>query len=195
MTQQLTFVATKGGQGCTVTALSAALVAARKGHRVLIRSWGTDLFAAAGSSEACAYQTVRFLHDVPLYGMKVDLAEDFEPSIAYDLVVNDLGTVRVPELMSGVNNRLVVVTRACYLALRQYVASGLSAEAAVLITEPGRALTAGDVQRCTGVTTFIELPYTPEVARAVDAGLLVSRLSRHIAEPLAPLVSSLPLPL
>jgi hypothetical protein len=54
----------------------------------------------------------------------------------------------------------------------------------VLVTEPGRALGARDVERAIGAPVVAEVPYDPAVARAVDAGLLATRLPGSIARPL-----------
>jgi hypothetical protein len=50
----------------------------------------------------------------------------------------------------------------------------------VLVTEPGRALDRGDVERVVGAPVRAEVAVDPAVARAVDAGLLVSRLPRGL---------------
>jgi hypothetical protein len=55
----------------------------------------------------------------------------------------------------------------------------------VLLTEPGRALGRGDVERAVGAPVVAEVAVDPQVARAVDAGLLTSRLPRGLARELA----------
>jgi hypothetical protein len=55
----------------------------------------------------------------------------------------------------------------------------------VLVTEPGRALRGTDVARSLGVPVVAEIPLDPSVARAVDAGMLLSRLPRALSQPLA----------
>ena len=80
----------------------------------------------------------------------------------------------------------VLVVRACYLALRRAVRSQVTADSAVLVVEPGRALDGTDVSRALGIPVH-ELDWDPTVARAVDAGLLSSRPPRGLARDLAPL--------
>ena len=54
----------------------------------------------------------------------------------------------------------------------------------VLLTEPGRSLTRVDVEDCVGAPVVAEVSVDPAVARAVDAGLLASRLPRGLAKEL-----------
>jgi hypothetical protein len=44
------------------------------------------------------------------------------------------------------------------------------------VREPGRALGAADVEAVLGVDVTAEVPWDPAVARAMDAGLLATRL-------------------
>ena len=82
--------------------------------------------------------------------------------------------------LAGVANRSLLVTRPCYLALRRAVHLPLRPSGIVLITEPGRALTRGDVEEIVGVSVLAEVSLDPAVARAVDSGLLASRLPRTL---------------
>lgn len=79
----------------------------------------------------------------------------------------------------------LLVIRPCYLALRRAVHDGIRADGVVLVEEAGRALDAADVQRALGIPILCTVPVEPPVARAVDAGLLASRLPRSLARPLA----------
>jgi Mrp family chromosome partitioning ATPase len=74
----------------------------------------------------------------------------------------------------------LLVTRPCYLALRRAVATPLRPSGVVLVGEPGRALDRGDVEGVLGVPVVAELTTDIAVARAVDAGLLASRLPRSL---------------
>lgn len=79
----------------------------------------------------------------------------------------------------------LVVVRGCYLALRRAVRCPLVARAAgvVLVEEPGRALGDRDVADVVGLPVRARVPVRPSVARAVDAGLLPSRLPGPLAGP------------
>jgi hypothetical protein len=99
-------------------------------------------------------------------------------------IVIDAGTGVPPSALATAATQSLLVTRPCYLSLRRAVAAGLHPTGIVLIDEPGRALTARDVERSLGAPVVAELQYDPAVARAVDAGLLASRLPRSLAHSL-----------
>ncbi len=73
----------------------------------------------------------------------------------------------------------VLVIRPCYLGLRRVGRVGSDCEV-VVIDEPGRALTVADVGAATGANLRCRLPWDPAVARAVDAGILASRMPRSL---------------
>lgn len=77
-------------------------------------------------------------------------------------------------------DRSVLVLRACYLGLQRAAAAPLRPSEVVLVTEPGRALSAVEVEAVLDVPVRTELPFEPAVARAVDAGLLACRLPRAL---------------
>ena len=68
--------------------------------------------------------------------------------------------------------------RPCYLALRRALDAGLPAHGVVLVREPGRVLTAKDIEDVLRLPVRAEIEVDPAVARAVDAGLLAGRLPR-----------------
>jgi hypothetical protein len=99
-------------------------------------------------------------------------------------VVVDCGVVgsgddpdRVGPVVAAADERLLV-TRPCYLSLRRAAVVGLRPTGVVLVSEPGRALGTRDVEQVVGAPVVAEVPVDPAVARAVDAGLLASRLPR-----------------
>lgn len=105
-------------------------------------------------------------------------------------VVVDGGQVRgerdrVVPLLEATDQSLLV-TRPCYLALRRAMDLTVRPSAVVVVTEPGRALRAGDVSRAIEATVVAEVPIDPAVARAVDAGLAVARLPRLLRRSLGP---------
>jgi hypothetical protein len=113
-----------------------------------------------------------------LDALAVHLAEGVRP------VVVDCGLVpRCPSgaaVLAGAATQSLLVTRACYLSLRRAVHLPLQPSGVVLIAEPGRALTRADVEQIVGVSVRAEVALDPAVARAVDAGLLGSRLPRTL---------------
>ncbi len=79
-----------------------------------------------------------------------------------------------PALADAVEHRWLV-TRACYLSLRRAAASPVCPTGILLVDEVGRALRPRDIERSVGAPIVGRLPIDPKVARAVDAGLLISR--------------------
>jgi hypothetical protein len=78
----------------------------------------------------------------------------------------------------------LLVVRPCFLALRRAVAAPVRPSGVVLVREAGRSLTRRDVEEALQVPVRAELDVEPTVARAVDAGLLASRLPRSLAHAL-----------
>jgi hypothetical protein len=70
--------------------------------------------------------------------------------------------------------------RPCYLALRRAQLAPIRPSGVILITEDGRSLTRRDVEEVLGVPVRAEIPNEPAVARAVDAGLLTTRVPRNL---------------
>lgn len=79
----------------------------------------------------------------------------------------------------------LLVTRACYLALRRALAVGRRPGGVVLVTEPGRSLGTADVASAIGADVRATVEVDPAVARAVDAGTLVRRMPRTLRRSLA----------
>lgn len=102
------------------------------------------------------------------------------------LAVIDCGTLPldappdVPLLAASAATHSLLVVRPCYLALRRALAAPVRPSRLVVINEPGRALDGRDVESILGVPVLAEVMCDPAVARAVDAGLLTSRLPRAL---------------
>ncbi|MFZ8998576.1 MAG: hypothetical protein ACO225_01475 [Ilumatobacteraceae bacterium] len=91
-------------------------------------------------------------------------------------VIIDAGTGVPPAGLVESADRTLLVTRPCYLALHRAVALRGPVDGVVLIDEPGRALTSTDVEAALGAPVVAHVEFDPAIARAVDAGLLLSRL-------------------
>jgi len=74
----------------------------------------------------------------------------------------------------------LLVTRPCFLAVRRALALPLRPSGVVLLTEEGRALGGRDIEDILGVPVVAEIASDPAVARAVDAGMLGSRIPRSL---------------
>ena len=88
-----------------------------------------------------------------------------------------------PSRGDGVQSLLV--TRACYLALRRAVMLDARPTGVVLVDEPGRSLGAVDIANTLHAPVVAQIPYDPQVFRKVDAGLLAARLPRSLTQPLS----------
>ncbi len=93
----------------------------------------------------------------------------------------------VPPLVQALMDRAdqaLLVTRACYLALRRSVGGRPRPTGVILGVEPGRALGTDDVAASVGAPVVARVAIEPAVARAVDAGLLSSRPPRSLVKAL-----------
>ena len=196
----------KGGSGTTVVAAALALVLSQRSATTVVDLAG-DLPAALGiaepagpgvrdwmaspSADAAALERLRVpvsdtLQLLPLGSAPATVARwaDLASALSQYTAVIDAGTgIPPPELLAAAEHNLLV-TRPCYLALRLAAASGVQPSGIVLVGEPGRALTARDIERAVGAPVVAELHYDPAVARAVDAGLLAARLPASLAHAL-----------
>jgi len=91
-------------------------------------------------------------------------------------VIVDAGSGRPPDALMAAADEALLVTRPCYLALRRAIALDLKPTGVVLIEEPGRSLRAADIEASIGAPVVSTALLDPAIARAVDAGLLLSRL-------------------
>lgn len=179
-----TLYTAKGGQGCSTVAAALALISADAGTPTYLASHDLDTAAAI-------FGMVTYPDDVPPLEVHSNLwISDSEPDEWPGRVIVDAGTLPRDAEMGRTDPEAgpaYLVTRPCYLALR--AATRLPRPAGiVLITEPGRALTASDVAEIVGAPVVAELAQDPAVARALDAGLLASRRPRTVVRALRHMV-------
>jgi MinD-like ATPase involved in chromosome partitioning or flagellar assembly len=109
--------------------------------------------------------------------------------------VLDLGTATSPagRALVEVADAAVVVVRGCYLALRRAVHSPALARTAgvVLVQELGRSLGATEIADVLDRRVLARVPVRVPVARAVDAGVLATRLPEALARPAADVLGRL----
>lgn len=203
----------KGGAGTTVVAASLALLqAGRSPNGAVLVDLAGDAPAALGLPEPSGLGLADWLRagdEVPpdalgrleqavapglvllprgsgeLHPQRADvlaalLTSDPRPIIA-DCGAEPAG---VGLIIAAGATRSVLVTRACFLSLRRALSAPLRPSEVVLLTEPGRSLSRHDVEDCIGAPVVAEVAVDPAVARAVDAGLLASRLPRGLAREL-----------
>lgn len=203
----------KGGAGTTVVTTTLALLLARRSEGgALVVDLAGDVPAALGLPEPSGPGVAGWLRagaDVPPDALarleepaggglallprghgELDptRADVLTPLLAADAraVVVDCGTdpQGVALTVAAGATRSILVTRPCFLSLRRALTVPLRPSEVVLLTEAGRSLTRGDVEDCVGAPVVAEVAVDPLVARAVDAGLLATRLPRALAREL-----------
>ena len=203
--------ATKGGQGVTTTAAALAILTARAGARTLLVDTAHDQPAILGLPDP----TGPGLGDYLQPASRTTLAQITTP-VAENLDLIHRGDTEIVfathtygQLTGGLGHydhviidthnaayawtlhvdRRLLVTRPCYLALRRSAVTPRP-DAVVLINEHERALNATDVETVLGIPITATVPYHPAIARAIDAGLLTTRLPRELARALRPLLTT-----
>ena len=165
----------KGGQGTTtVPAAIAVFAAAHRPTRLI-----TSDPSAAAAVLGITVPNGRALPWTPVIG-QLEVAT--EPIRDGAFTVMDAGCI---EQLPGPAVRAItvaVVRGPCDLALRSLVGAGArNLMGFVLVREPGRSLTATDVEDVTGVPVRATIDVSRIVVRTIDAGLLIARL-HHLDE-------------
>jgi hypothetical protein len=158
----------QAGSGVGAAALQALAVDAGPGLRVLHRG---------GPAAGAAADDIR--RDVT-EGRWAAFAEAM--AAAGSDVVIDAGLAPLPPGLGATSQASLLVLRPCFLALRRVPTAGDVPAGAVVINEPGRALGRRDIERVLGIRIAAEMRVDPAVARAVDAGLLLSRLPSSLVQ-------------
>ncbi len=104
-------------------------------------------------------------------------------------VIIDAGTGFIPGEIAQAVRQITLVTKPCYLSLRRATTMPRPHNVAV-VCEEGRALTVADVGHVLGVDVVAEVPHNTAIARAVDAGLLPSRVEQLFGSQLSHLLPS-----
>ncbi|HET6948815.1 MAG TPA: hypothetical protein VFI47_00465 [Acidimicrobiales bacterium] len=204
----------KGGAGTTVVATALALVLARRDPAgAVLADLAGDVPAVLGVPEPSSPGLTGWLAagvDVPADALRRieveaspglgllprgegDLVPGRGPVLAQLLdhsprpTVVDCGRADTPVAAEVISRarRSLLVTRPCYLALRRARYAPLRPTGVIVVREPGQVLSSDDVAQVVGAPVVTEVACDPAVARAVDAGLLVSRLPRSLVRALA----------
>jgi hypothetical protein len=165
------------GPETPIEALDRLAVEVAPGVALLpLGGWNTSALAARTAAEAGA-------------ALAVALRDGTTP------VVVDCGSAgdAAARAVAEVADASVVVVRGCYLALRRAVRSPVLActVGAVLVDEPGRSLARREVADVLGVPILARVPIRDQVSRAVDAGVLATRLPDVLARPASELAGRL----
>lgn len=202
----------KGGASTTVVAAALALVCADREGGALLADLAGDLPAVLGAAEAHGPGLAGWLaagDDVPVDAL-ARLEEPVAPGVGLlhrgagplqpergdvlgallgsdpRLVVVDCGTAPdgAARTIAAGADRSILVTRACFVSLRRAIEAPVRPSHVVLVAEPGRSITRHDIETYIGVPVVAVVDVDPAVARAVDAGLLATRLPRGLAREL-----------
>ena len=203
----------KGGSGTTVVASTLALMRAAESQRgALLVDLAGDVPAVLGLAEpsgpgisdwfahcdlgsrmtlqSIAIQATANLQIIARGLKQLDVDENFIDLCAalktFDLpIIVDAGCgLPSPDLLAHASSSLLV-TRPCYLSLRRAAQLSVSPTGIVLINEAGRALGKHDVEAVIGAPVIAEIIFDAAIARAVDAGLLASRIPTIMSKQLA----------
>jgi len=79
----------------------------------------------------------------------------------------------------------ILVVRPCYLTLRSVRSSPIEPTGTILVRERGRALGRADVEAVTQVPVLADIAVDIAIARAIDSGLVMTRLPRSLLRSLA----------
>ena len=99
-------------------------------------------------------------------------------------VVVDAGTGEPNAVLAAAVDCRLLVTRPCYLALRRASRAATTPTGVVVVDEPGHALSTRHVERAVGAPVVAVIDFDPAIARAVDSGLLATRLPRVVGREL-----------
>jgi hypothetical protein len=144
------------------------------GPRVWLLPW-TSATAEPSRSLAAA-------HDAR-WATFADWLHDWSHQWGCDVTI-DVGTRVPPEPLARRATRSLLVMRPCYLSLRRAVRGAVRPTGVILVDEPGRGLGPRDVEHAVGAPVEAVVSVDPSVARAVDAGLLATRLPRVMSRAL-----------
>lgn len=79
----------------------------------------------------------------------------------------------------------ILITRNCYLALRNAKFLGRKPAGVILASERSKALGAGDVEVVVGADVIAEIEIDSRISRSVDAGLICARVPKKLTSVLA----------
>ena len=195
--------AAKGGSGTTVVACAMALGVPRRQTATLVDLSG-DSTTALGMDEPSGPGVMDWLAsptagDEELDRLSITIRDEVRllprgrgsaPEAEWSRlvaglarlsnVIIDAGTGCPPTQLHQAAEHSLLVTRPCFIAIRRAQQLDIRPTGVVLVDEPGRALTSGDVEHALAVPVVAVVHLDPAVARAVDAGLLIARLPRSL---------------
>lgn len=200
----IAYWAAKGGSGATVLAAAHALRGAADGPTALVdlagdlpcvlgvpqNDTGISQWLAAGPQvppDALDRIATPIAVNLQLICRGTDGLDDRRADVLAGLlaatprtVVVDCGTLPGPvgRAVARAADRSILVTRACYVAVRRQMDHDLAPTEIALVREANRSLDPSDLAAALGAPVRTTVRFDPSISRAVDAGLLRSRLPR-----------------
>ncbi len=176
-------------------AVCGVRLSARLGARALFDA-ESDVEVRDGALDALTVEIDEGFRMVPAGRASLDHASADRGAVvaralrhALPLYVVDAGCVAAPGVASLVraSDLALMVIRPCFLALHR--ASALvdlveRSTGIVCVSEPGRALSVRDVSSVLGRPVLCEVDIDPDVARSVDAGVLLRREPHAVFVPI-----------
>jgi hypothetical protein len=132
------------------------------------------LLPAAGSASRSAIQSSIVVPPAERWDELIDWFTEWGHDTGGAIVV-DAGTTSLPATFVEQCPSRWLVTRACYLSLRQATRLSVPPTGIVVVDEPGRSLTRRDIEASVRAPIIATIPWDIRVARSIDAGLLGAR--------------------
>lgn len=179
------FIGAKGGVGTTVAAATYALDQAHAGKKIVLWDYHKtgDLVGVFGTASLAAEPVPNVDGDGELWLVNDAASVDMNAYLEdVDVCVIDGGVDwEEADLPIAAPLDYVLVSTQCYLALKRWLSKHgqMRVDALVVVSEPGRVLTAADVRRTTGCNKMVAVEKDMHVARTVDAGLFAHRYKRQ----------------
>lgn len=166
MDDVIVFVGARGGQGTSTIAATAALQAAQHAPTSLLCLDPLATAALLGSSPVLPGDHAEIAPRLTLAGLD-------GPRGAVTVI--DAGMLATAPPVPAASRTVLVIRGPSYLALHTAVGHpDLHVDAAVVVAEPGRALSDLDVREILAVPVLATVPVRADIARTVDAGLLLT---------------------
>jgi hypothetical protein len=181
----IVFVGARGGQGTSTVAATAALQAAQHSPTSLLCVDPLSTAALLGAPPVLPGEQAEIAPGLTLAGLD-------GPRRAVTVI--DAGSLTTTAPPAPAGSRTVLVIRGpSYLALHTAIGHpDLHADGAVIVAEPGRALSDLDVTEILAIPVLASVPVRADIARTVDAGLLLTEAtSRPSLRPIHALVDGL----
>ena len=180
----IVFVGARGGQGTSTVAATAALLAAQHFPTALLCVDPLSTAALLGAPPVLPGEHAEIAPGLTLAGLD-------GPRRAVTVI--DAGSLATTPPTPAGGRTVLVIRGPSSLSLHTAIGHPeLHADGAVIVAEPGRALSDLDVTEILAIPVLASVPVRADIARTVDAGLLLTEAtSRPSLRPIHALVDGL----